>query len=339
VAPSKRAVLAAVLVVVAAINAAILSGMIATLFFAITVVYVLESPFLWLHERGLSRWMAAATSTVLAGLAGLALVVPLAITVYLRRNRILSVLETIPPRLALEIEGYSYVVETPELVDPAIRFLRDAVIDLAAAMPVLVAKAVVFGFVVFAILIRREELAAALLAPIPDAYADVAVGLHERAHRTLLALYVTQAATALGTFLIAVPVFALFGYDSPVVLAVLAGVLQFLPVIGPSVVVIGLATFEVTQGALTTAVLLFVVGLVMIAFLPDAVIRRRLARRTAELPASLYFVGFTGGVLSLGVVGIIAGPLAVALLVETVSLLGEAVPPGPAGDGGIEGRG
>lgn len=325
--------IAALLVVVAAINAAILSGMIATLFFAITVVYVLELPFLWLRDRGLSRWMAAAVSTVLAGLAGVALVVPLVVTVYLRRNRLLSVLETIPSRLVLEVDGYSYVVETPELVDPATEFLREVVIDVAAAVPILAAKALVFGFVVFAILIRREELAEALLAPIPDAYADIAVELHERAHRTLLALYVTQAATALGTFLIALPVFALFGYDSPVVLAAFAGVLQFLPVIGPSVVVIGLAAFEVTQGALATAALLLVAGLVLIAFLPDAIIRPRLARRTAELPASLYFVGFTGGVLSLGAVGIIAGPLAVALLVETLSLLGEAVHPDPAGDG------
>jgi hypothetical protein len=54
-------------------------------------------------------------------------------------------------------------------------------------------------------------------------------------------------------------------------------------------------------------------------------------RRTADLPASLYFVGFTGGVLTLGAVGIIAGPLAIALLVEAVSLLGDAVPDDPAG--------
>ena len=39
------------------------------------------------------------------------------------------------------------------------------------------------------------------------------------------------------------------------------------------------------------------------------------------MPASLYFVGFTGGVLSLGVIGFIAGPVVVAMLVEVVNLL------------------
>jgi predicted PurR-regulated permease PerM len=316
-------VIGSLLVVVVAINAAILSGMLATLFFAITVVYVLEPLFLWLHHRGLSRWMAGAVSTAAAGIAVLTLAVPLAVTVYLRRDQITELLGRIPDEVVIETADFTYVADTRELIESGTELLAETAIDIAAATPVLAAKAVVFVFVVFAILIRREELAAALLAPIPEEYTDTAVDLHERVRQTLLALYVTQAATALGTFLIAVPVFAAFGYDSPVVLAVAAGLLQFLPVIGPSVVIIALAAFEVTQGGFGTAILLLVVGLALIGFLPDALIRPQLARRTADLPASLYFVGFTGGILSLGAIGIIAGPLAVGLLVETIALLGE----------------
>jgi predicted PurR-regulated permease PerM len=39
------------------------------------------------------------------------------------------------------------------------------------------------------------------------------------------------------------------------------------------------------------------------------------------MPATLYFIGFVGGVLSVGVVGVIAGPLIVALVAETVEIL------------------
>ncbi|MEF8782702.1 MAG: hypothetical protein V5A39_06890 [Haloarculaceae archaeon] len=38
-------------------------------------------------------------------------------------------------------------------------------------------------------------------------------------------------------------------------------------------------------------------------------------------PIRQFLVGFTGGVLSVGLVGLIAGPVVVALLVEAVSLL------------------
>jgi len=54
-----------------------------------------------------------------------------------------------------------------------------------------------------------------------------------------------------------------------------------------------------------------------------AVIRTKLAGWTADLPVSLYFVGFVGSVLTLGLIGFIAGPLLVALLVESLVLLSE----------------
>jgi predicted PurR-regulated permease PerM len=326
-------VIGGLLVVVAAVNAVILSGMLPTLFFAITVVYVLEPLFDRLLRRGFSRWTAGVIATATAGVAGLGLFLPLTAAVYFRRDHIRGVLESIPPELVFRIEGIRYVVEIQQYVDPATRLFSRIVIQTALSTPIIAAKAVVFVLVVFAILTRRDELATALLAPVPDAYTGIAIDLHERVRRTLLALYVTQAATAFGTFLVALPVFFLFGYESFLLLAVAAGLLQFLPVIGPSVVVLGLAAVEVTQGRLPSAALLSVVGLVLIGFLPDALIRPQIARRTADLPASLYFVGFTGGILSLGAVGIIAGPLAVALLDETVTLLGEEVSPDSAGTG------
>jgi predicted PurR-regulated permease PerM len=69
---------------------------------------------------------------------------------------------------------------------------------------------------------------------------------------------------------------------------------------------------------------------VIIGLVPDLVVRPQLASRQAKLPVSLYFVGFVGGVLTVGVIGVVAGPLVVALLIETVQLLAgdEAVPAG-----------
>jgi predicted PurR-regulated permease PerM len=66
-----------------------------------------------------------------------------------------------------------------------------------------------------------------------------------------------------------------------------------------------------------------VVGGGLIAWLPDLTIRPRLARRTADLDGSLYFIGFVGGLLSLGAIGVIVGPLVVALLAETAGLVAD----------------
>jgi len=41
------------------------------------------------------------------------------------------------------------------------------------------------------------------------------------------------------------------------------------------------------------------------------------------MDGSLYFIGFVGGLLSLGAIGIIVGPLVVALLVEAAGLVSQ----------------
>jgi hypothetical protein len=51
VAPSRRVVIDGLLVAVTVVNAAILSGTLATIFFAITVMYALEPLFEWLRRR------------------------------------------------------------------------------------------------------------------------------------------------------------------------------------------------------------------------------------------------------------------------------------------------
>jgi predicted PurR-regulated permease PerM len=86
-------------------------------------------------------------------------------------------------------------------------------------------------------------------------------------------------------------------------------------------VVVSLTGYHVALGQLPQAVAIFVLGGVLIAWLPDVLIRPRLASETAHLPGGLYFVGFVGGLLTLGPVGVIAGPLVVALVLELAGLV------------------
>jgi len=321
--------LAALLTLTAAL---LLRRVLATVFFAATVAIVLVPLYQWLRRRGLPAWWASAISTVIAFLSALLVSLPIVGVLYLRRAQLLGLLESLPDTIPVQVAGLTYVLDTGEATSRAATYLTRLAIDLVRAAPELAAHATVFAFVVFGILLGRTRLRRALLLPIPGAYHDVAEALHRRLRDTLFALYVIQAATALATFAVALVVFWGLGYTYPVTLAVAAGILQFLPVVGPSVLVVAIAAFEVSGGDVAGAALVLVLGLLFIGFMPDAVLRPRLARETAGLPASLYFVGFTGGILSLGAVGIIAGPLIIALLIESLSLLSREVNATPAGE-------
>jgi len=310
--------LLAALVLVATV---LLSSVLATVFFAITVAYVLYPLSEWFVDRGLSKRLSAAASTAIAFVAGSLVLVPLVFVVYRRRRDLFAFFQRLPDEIPVTVAEFSYTVDTQSWLVTARDALASVAVGFASETPILALKAVLFSILVYAMLWRPSAPGEVLYRTVPSAYHDVVERFHRRLRSTLYAIYVLQAATAFGTFLVAWVLFALLGYNGAFALAVAAGILQFVPVVGPSVVILAIAAADVVAGDVVGAVLVTVLGLTLVGFLPDAVIRPRLARYTTGMPASLYFVGFTGGVLSLGLIGFIAGPVVIALLVEATKLL------------------
>lgn len=319
--PNRETVLAAVFAGLAVVAAAVLFEVVGTVVFAVTLAYVLFPVRNWATDWGFSERTAAALTTTLAGVGVVALVSPVLFVVYQRRQVAIDFFRSLPDEIEVPFGGTTYVIETAPYLRQATGLVGDLAVAVASAAPVLALEAIVLALIVFALLYRPTEIRRAVVGVVPADYHDVLAAYHRRTRRTLQAIYVLQAATAVGTFLLALVVFVGLGYRSPVFLAVVAGVLQFVPVLGPSVLVLGLAVVELAAGDPVRAAVVAVVGLVVVGFLPDAVIRTRLAGYAAGLPVSLYFVGFVGGVLTVGAVGFVLGPLVVALLAETVSLL------------------
>jgi predicted PurR-regulated permease PerM len=319
----RRYVLGALFGLLAVGAAAMLADVLATVFFAVTVAYLLSPLREELTRRGLSAWGASLAATATAVLAVLALSLPFVVVVLLRLDALIAFLSTLPPTITVEVYGFSTTITLADARSTVVSFGRSLARSFALAIPVLSLKLTVFVMVVFALLSRTAETHRALIALVPHPYRGVVQALSRRTRATLFAIYVLQAATAAGTFAIALVLFYLLGYPYFLTLAVLSALLQFLPVVGPSLLIGLLALAHLLTGDPTGAALVFVAGAVLVAWLPDVLIRPRLARETADLPGSLYFVGFVGGLLTLGPVGIIAGPLAVALVVEMADHLSE----------------
>ncbi|NIB98287.1 AI-2E family transporter [Halobacterium sp. R2-5] len=320
---SRTTVLAALFAALLVVAALLLGAVFGTVFFAVTVAYLLVPLHRRVERVGLPPWWASAAT---ATLASLAVFVPLAAGLSVLTDRasgLADVLAGIPETVTLAFYGYTYPVEVGTVTDAALALVRDVAVDTAVALPELALKLTLFGMLLFGLLLAHEDAERALLATIPASYHDVAHALAARAGATLYAIYVLQAVTALATTVIALPVFLVLGVPYPATLAALAGILQFVPIVGPSLVVGAVAVYWASIGDVTGAILVVVVAGVLVAWLPDVLVRPRLSRRTADLPGSLYFVGFTGGLLTVGPIGIIAGPLIVALVVEAASLLAD----------------
>jgi predicted PurR-regulated permease PerM len=320
--PSRRLyVVGGAFVFVVLLAAVILADVLGTVFFTITVAYLLSPVRRRLVDRGLSEWWASAVATIGAFLGTVLVTAPLVVVLLIRLEALLGLLGGLPRTITVELLGVPYTLT----FEQGLEFIQGLATSLAraaaTAIPVLLIKATLFALLLFSLLFNEERLRLATIAIVPRRYRDVVHRLNTRTRETLFAIYVLQAATALGTFLIALPTFYLLGYDAPFALATVSAVLQFIPIVGPSLVIASLAAYHVVLQQLGRAVAVFVVGGILIAWLPDVLVRPRLASETAHLPGGLYFVGFVGGLLTIGPVGVIAGPLVVALVVELSSIL------------------
>ncbi|RQH00925.1 AI-2E family transporter [Natrarchaeobius oligotrophus] len=322
---SRRYVLGGVVVALGVLTGAILLEVLGTILFALTVAYVLVPLQKWLVRRGLSEWTGAAVATVLGFVGAVAVFSPIALTLYFRIDEIVTVVEELPAEIPITAFDVTYTVEVAVVQSMAIDFLTDVAISFASALPVLAIKFALFVILLFALVLKGDDAARAAIAPVPVEYRDVVDALAKRVRETLYAIYVLQLATSVATLLIGYPLFLALGYDMAFTLAIVAAILQFVPIIGPSLLIVPIAIYHVTAGELAAALLVGVLGVALVAWLPDIAVRPRLARRSAGLPGSLYFVGFTGGLFTLGAIGIVVGPLIVAVFVEAVDLLADEV--------------
>ena len=329
---SRSRVLGVLLVAVATLAAFVLAEVLQTVVFAITVAYVLYPLRRRLVARGLSVRLACAASTVVAFLGAALLVVPLLYVLYRQRSRLVEILGQIPEVVVVNGFGFELPIEVAPLVSSARIALRDLALAVTAATPTLALELIVFTILVYGLLLRPDAVGAAVFKIVPVEYRDIPLRLHHRTRTTLYSIYILQAATAAATFVLAFGLFSLLGYQSPVLLAVIAGVLQFVPVVGPSVLVVTLGVGDLLLGETTRAILVVAFGLGVVSFVPDAVIRTQLADWTGKISPGLYLVGFVGGILTVGAVGLIVGPLVVSLLLEVIEMLSEGEPPPTAAE-------
>ncbi|WP_058367633.1 AI-2E family transporter [Haloparvum sedimenti] len=319
----RRYVLGGLTVLFGLLAVAILWEVVGTVFFALTVAYVLAPVRRRLAGVGASRRVAAGVATAAGFLGTVVVFSPLLFVLIVRLESVVDALERAPETVTLELWGFSHTVVTADAAAEVTAALVATAASVASAAPVLLIKLMLFVFVVYSLLYSERSLRRAGLALVPPGYRDIAGALHTRARRTLYGIYVVQVATGIATFLVALPVFLAFGYPSAIALATAAGVLQFIPVLGPSLLILALAVSHLLAGDVVAAIAIFLVGGFLVGWVPDLVVRPWLAAETAKLPASLYFIGFTGGVLTIGAIGVIVGPLAVALVAELSSQLSD----------------
>lgn len=174
----------------------------------------------------------------------------------------------------------------------------------------------VFLFTAFYVLTGAETIAAYLRGKIPSRYGALAERMEEHVQGVLYgAVYGTLITQTLKASLVLI-LNLVFGVPLPVVLALLAFVIGFFPVVGSWTIYFPAAGYLlIFQDAPWEALAMVVIGMGVSTLLLSLIVRPKLAAEQSHVLNFYWmFIGLVAGVYTFGIPGIVIGPIVVGLL-------------------------
>jgi predicted PurR-regulated permease PerM len=158
------------------------------------------------------------------------------------------------------------------------------------------------------------------LIPVPEEHRDQLFGHLASVTR---GVFYGVGLTALVQGLLVGIGFAIAGLPSPVVFGVLAGILALLPAGGAAIVWIPAFLYLAATGQVKLAAFMLAWG--VFVSVSDNFLRPVLVSRYAPVSAFTVFVGVVGGIGAFGTIGIIIGPVFLALVAAILQYFDEKV--------------
>ena len=194
---------------------------------------------------------------------------------------------------------------------------------LIGDLPIVSLDLITFFLVLYLTLEQGEVVGSRLLEALPGEVRRVADRLWTMAVDVMSSIYVVDVQIAFISFLIAIPFFWILGYSHVLFFAVLSGIFRLVPFLGQTVILLVLGAYAIAIGDWRGLLLIIFIGYPFVAAIPDMVMRPLMMGSKAQIHPAVMFIGFFGGIALLGVVGLLLGPLLLALAVGASGIVVE----------------
>jgi predicted PurR-regulated permease PerM len=203
-----------------------------------------------------------------------------------------------------------------EMVSRPAPFLPFALKTLHSWM-VLVGQIMFFSVALYFLLLHGPGFWSHVISRSPILWRSTLSSLGERGRNVLMSICVVHGLSAVSAFLLALPIFwIIVGVKHFVLLAMLAGFCQFIPLLGSATFVGALTFYFFAMGRLGEAWECVFMAFPIIVALPDFFVRPYLASRFGKVHSITMLAGFIAGFEVFGVLGFILGPLSLDLIVQ-----------------------
>lgn len=287
---------------------------------------VVVLPLHWWFCRYMRAEFAAALTTTLIFLAVLVAVVFTVAVIYQNSDYLLEIGSTILSWINAAPAGDGALGTIPsgaiaEWLTGLVGNVDAYLADLVSAVPMLVVKIIVFFLALFMFIYKGDDIRLEIMEHLPGRVRRSIHVMTETTVNTLYAIYVVHVATAVITFILAIPFFYFLGFDHILFYAVIAAIFQLIPIIGPSLVMLFLGIYALSIGDYRAVLLIVFIGYPVVCAFPDIYLRPMFMGQRAAIHPILMWIGFFGGLAVMGIIGFVLGPMFIALIISGYKIL------------------
>ncbi|MEN6610562.1 MAG: AI-2E family transporter [Methanoregulaceae archaeon] len=232
---------------------------------------------------------------------------------------------------ATDFTKYGIPVEGRQIsdwIDSSQRLLGDYWMRISQGSMILLLKVFTFFASLTLFLWKGEQIQGKIMAVLPGNLISPIGRLSSTSSDALHAIFVVHIIMALVTFAISIPFFMFLGYGNVLFYSFLTFLCELVPVLGASVTMIYLGGYSLAVGDMHAFFILLLIGYPVVALAPEIFIRPVLTGRRVQIHPLVMLVGFFGGILTMGMIGFVLGPLILVLLITGYRIMVEEKPLG-----------
>jgi predicted PurR-regulated permease PerM len=206
-------------------------------------------------------------------------------------------------------------------INSMVLLIQNAIIPLLTSVPIILFHAFILFLSVYLFLVKGPAIARQVMAALPGRLSESIGKISGLVINTLYAIYIVSVEVAIISFILALPVYYLLGYPGYLPLAIMTGLSMFIPIFGPLVIMVFLIFYNLSIGDLTGLLVALFLIYPIVLWLPGGYIRPRLMGKRVSIHPVLMMIGILGGISIMGLIGLILGPLFIALMVASYQIL------------------
>ncbi|MBU6998838.1 MAG: AI-2E family transporter [Theionarchaea archaeon] len=196
--------------------------------------------------------------------------------------------------------------------------ITETIITWAFKLPSVLINLFLATFLSFYFVRDGKNLKDALIGIAPDSQREKVERVITACDAVIYGIVVGYLSKAIITAFLSIIVFYFLGIGNPFVMGVVLAVFDFIPLIGPWTVFLGLFLWYALQGQVGYAIQVAGICYLTISLIPELYIRPKVSGTISQVHPIVMLVGILGGLISLGAIGVLAGPLILGMIVVII---------------------